>query len=104
VAAAGAAAALALAACSSSGSNNNPPSSSNNGGGQSSSSSTSSGGSGGINGHGAKVGIILPDTTSSPRWITADPTALKADCQKYNLSCDIQNADGDTGKMKSIAN
>jgi D-xylose transport system substrate-binding protein len=57
-----------------------------------------------VNGNGAKVGIILPDTTSSPRWITADPTALKADCTKYNLSCDIQNADGSATKMASIAN
>ncbi|MDQ2797243.1 MAG: substrate-binding domain-containing protein [Actinomycetota bacterium] len=58
---------------------------------------------GAIDGKGAKVGIILPDTTSSPRWITADPTALKADCVKYNLSCDIQNADGSPAKMKTIA-
>ena len=56
-----------------------------------------------IDGKGAKIGIILPDTTSSPRWVTADPTALKADCTKYNLSCDIQNADGSAQKMKTIA-
>jgi D-xylose transport system substrate-binding protein len=55
-------------------------------------------------GKGAKVGIILPDTTSSPRWITADPTALKADCKLANLVCDIQNANGDATKMKTIAN
>ncbi|HEX3816621.1 MAG TPA: substrate-binding domain-containing protein [Mycobacteriales bacterium] len=59
--------------------------------------------SGTVDGKGAKVGIILPDTTSSPRWVTADPDALKADCTKYNLKCDIQNAGGEASKMKTIA-
>ncbi|HZC73980.1 MAG TPA: substrate-binding domain-containing protein [Jatrophihabitans sp.] len=96
------AALLAGTACSSSGNGSNtsppggPPPSSNT-----SSSSSSSGGT--INGNGAKVGIILPDTVSSPRWVTADPTALKADCTKYNLSCDIQNAGGSAAHMKTIA-
>ena len=49
------------------------------------------------------MGIILPDTTSSPRWITADPTALKADCKTDNLDCDIQNANGSAATMKTIA-
>ena len=49
---------------------------------------------GAVDGKGAKVGIILPDTTSSPRWVTADPEALKADCKKFNLDCNIQNAGG----------
>jgi D-xylose transport system substrate-binding protein len=80
VAVLGVAAAIALAGCSSSGGGN------------------SSGGGGKF-----QVGIILPDTTSSPRWVTADPTALKADCTKYNLKCDIQNADGSAAKMKTIA-
>ena len=39
----------------------------------SSASSSSSSSSGEVDGKGAKVGIILPDTTSSPRWVTADP-------------------------------
>ena len=56
-----------------------------------------------FDGKGAKVGIILPDTTSSPRWITADPAALKADCAADNLSCDIQNANGSAATMKTIA-
>jgi D-xylose transport system substrate-binding protein len=64
---------------------------------------SSGGGSGTIDGKGAKVGIILPDTTSSPRWVTADPNALKANCTTYNLNCDIQNADGSAAKMKTIA-
>ncbi len=104
IAAAGVAAAFALSACSSSG-----------GGSQSSApaatesapapatDTTSAAAGGAIDGKGAKVGIILPDTTSSPRWITADPTALKADCTKYKLDCDIQNADGSAAKMKTIA-
>jgi D-xylose transport system substrate-binding protein len=60
--------------------------------------------SGQVDGKGAKVGIILPDTTTSPRWVTSDPTALKAACTKYNLDCNIQNANGSPTKMKSIAN
>jgi D-xylose transport system substrate-binding protein len=105
IAAAGAAL-FALAACSSSGSGSG--SSSPAGGASSAPASTTnssaSGGSGGaIDGKGQKVGIILPDTTSSPRWVTADPTALQANCEKYNLKCDIQNADGSASKMKTIA-
>jgi D-xylose transport system substrate-binding protein len=106
------AALLALSACSSSKSGGGNSSAANNSapGGASTpaaagSSAPASGGSAGgaIDGKGAKVGIILPDTTSSPRWVTADPTALRADCTKYNLSCDIQNADGSASKMKTIA-
>jgi len=102
---------LALAACSSSGKSggtSQPP-----GGGSTpaevsspvvpaSSAAASSGGA--VDGGGAKVGIILPDTTSSPRWVTADPAALKTACTKYKLDCDIQNANGSTATMKSIAN
>ena len=104
---------LALAACSSSGKSGGattPPA----GGGVDApavvtsaagpTTGTSSAGGGTADGGGAKVGIILPDTTSSPRWVTADPTALKAACTKYNLTCDIQNANGSTQTMKSIAN
>jgi D-xylose transport system substrate-binding protein len=96
------AALLAMTACSSSGNNNNTNTSVPAGGSSPAGVSTPAG-SGGIDGQGAKVGIILPDTTSSPRWITADPARLKADCTKYNLNCDIQNADGSAAKMKTIA-
>ena len=95
----GVVAAMSLAAC---GSSSNDKSSSSSSSSPSASSSSSSA-SGAVDGKGAKVGIILPDTTSSPRWITADPTALKQDCQTYNLSCDIQNAGGSASKMQSIA-
>jgi D-xylose transport system substrate-binding protein len=100
----GVATAISLTACGSSGSGNKS-SGSNNGSGSSSTSSSpsSSSASGAIDGKGAKVGIILPDTTSSPRWVTADPTALKADCKQYNLDCNIQNAGGSASKMQTIA-
>jgi D-xylose transport system substrate-binding protein len=101
------AAVLALTACSSSkkgGGGNSTGASSPAGGSSSASAPGSSAPAGGtIDGKGIKVGIILPDTTSSPRWVTADPTALTADCKKYNLSCDIQNAGGSAQKMKTIA-
>ena len=98
----GAAAALTVSACSSS--KNSTSNSAPAGGNTSASSTGSSGGGGGsLDGKGAKVGIILPDTTSSPRWVTADPNALRANCTKYHLDCDIQNADGSAAKMKTIA-
>ena len=103
----GAAVTLAVSACSSS--KKNDTSSSAPAGGSSPSTSTtdsssSSAGTGGaLDGKGAKVGIILPDTQSSQRWVTSDPDAMKAECAKVNLSCDIQNAQNDAGKMKTIA-
>jgi D-xylose transport system substrate-binding protein len=108
VAAVGIVAAFALAACGSSGGGSSntsaPPASTPAGGNSSSASSSSSSSSGGaVNGNGAKVGIILPDTISSPRWVTADPQALAQACTKYNLSCDIKNANGSPNTMKSIA-
>jgi len=96
----GAAAILAVSACSSSKkstTNSSAPA------GGSGTSASSSGSSGALDGKGAKVGIILPDTQSSQRWVTSDPDAMKAECQKVNLSCDIQNAQNDAGKMKTIA-
>ena len=108
VAVLGVAAAIALAGCSSSGGKTSNTSSTPAGGNSSStpsaSGSSSSSTGGALDGKGAKVGIILPDTTSSPRWVTADPNALKADCAKDNLTCDIQNAGGSTTKMEQIAN
>lgn len=99
----GIAAATVLSACGSDSgsgsSNSNPPA--NSGGATQSSSGGDTGGK--VDGQGKKVGIILPDTTSSPRWITADPTALEANCKTYNLDCNIKNADGSASKMKTIA-
>jgi D-xylose transport system substrate-binding protein len=105
VAVLGAAASLALAACSSSGGKSGGSSSAANPGGSTSTPAapSSSAAGGAVDGKGAKVGIILPDTTSSPRWVTADPTALAAACKQYNLNCDIKNAGGSPTQMKSIA-
>src|SRR3954466_13377915 len=101
------AALLALSACSSSKSGGGDNSSGAGGGSTpppaSSPASSAAGGSGEIDGKNQKVGIILPDTPSSPRWVTADPNALKAACTQYKLDCDIQNADGSAAKMKTIA-
>ena len=96
----GAAASLAVSACSSSSkssTDNSTPTGAGTG------SSSASAGSGALDGKGAKVGIILPDTQSSQRWVTSDPEAMKAECEKVNLSCDIQNAQNDPAKMKAIA-
>ena len=104
IAAVGATAALALGACSSSGSGSSKSTgAAASGGASSSAASSASSGSGAIDGKGAKVGIILPDTISSPRWITADPTALRQACSTYKLSCNIQNANGSAQRMKTIA-
>jgi D-xylose transport system substrate-binding protein len=96
-------AATTLAACGSSSDDNKGSSGKASGDTKSSAAAGSTAGAATVDGKGAKVGIILPDTTSSPRWVTADPDALKADCTKYNLSCDIQNAGGSAGQMKTIA-
>jgi D-xylose transport system substrate-binding protein len=92
--------AMALAGCGGSSDDNSSSSSSSS---SSASAPSSSADSGAVDGKGAKVGIILPDTTSSPRWVTADPTALKAACTKANLDCNIQNAGGSASKMQTIA-
>jgi D-xylose transport system substrate-binding protein len=110
----GAAASLALAGCSSDKKDNsaggttsvttqNPASSATPTTSSASPSDSSSSAGGTVDGKGAKVGIILPDTQSSNRWVSADPDALKADCAKANLQCDIQNAGGSAAKQKTIA-
>ena len=104
----GVAAAMSLAACgssdkSSSGDSSSSSSDSASASPSASSSSSSSSAGGAVDGKGAKIGIILPDTTSSPRWVTADPEALKANCKTYNLTCNIQNAGASASKMQTIA-
>jgi D-xylose transport system substrate-binding protein len=103
---AGVAASLVLSACSSSKKKANdttPPPAGGSSAPSSNASSSSGGGGGALDGKGAKVGIIMPDTKSSQRWVTADPQALKAACQKNNLNCNIQNAQGNPATMKTIA-
>ena len=50
-----------------------------------------------------KVGVILPDTESSVRWETADRPLLKEAFDAAGIEADIQNAQGDKGKMSTIA-
>ncbi|HWG24695.1 sugar ABC transporter substrate-binding protein [Actinospica sp.] len=58
----------------------------------SSKSSTTSGNSAASSNN--KVGILLPDTASSPRWVSADPKELEAQCAQYKLDCKVYNANG----------
>src|SRR3954464_2478731 len=59
----------------------------------------SGGGGGGSDSSGGqaagKVGVILPDTTSSPRWESADRPQLSAAFEAAGVDYDIQNAGGD---------
>ena len=96
----GAAVALSAAGCSSSKSNT---SSSTTGGSSTSAASGSSSSSGTPHYTNNKVGILLPDTNSSPRWVNSDPNELKAQCDQYGLTCDIQNSNGSATTMTSQA-
>ena len=50
-----------------------------------------------------KVGVILPDAASSPRWENADRPALAAAFEKAGVEVDIQNAGGDKTKFQTVA-
>ncbi|MFF0342488.1 sugar ABC transporter substrate-binding protein [Kribbella sp. NPDC004875] len=50
-----------------------------------------------------KVGILLPDTASSPRWVSADPNRLRSQCSANKLTCYIDNANGSATTMESQA-
>ncbi len=68
-------------------------------------SSSSSGGSGGSASGGAKgkkVGVILPDSSSSPRWEANDRPLLKAAFDSAGIQSDIQNAGGDKAKFGTL--
>ncbi|MEU7901421.1 substrate-binding domain-containing protein [Actinoplanes sp. NPDC049118] len=60
--------------------------------------STASGGGAG------KVGVILPDTTTSQRWGSDDPKLLRAAFEAAGVPVDIRNAQGDAGNFAKIAN
>src|SRR3954452_2406729 len=65
-----------------------------------------SGGGSGSSGSGSaegKIGVILPDTTSSPRWESADRPQLEAAFKDAGVEYDIQNAQNDAQKMQTIA-
>jgi D-xylose transport system substrate-binding protein len=49
------------------------------------------------------VGIILPDSASSPRWEAYDRPLLKAAFESVGMKTDIQNAAKDVGKFQTIA-
>jgi D-xylose transport system substrate-binding protein len=113
----GTAAVLALAACSSGrGSSSSSSGSSSSGGGaknasaickltnppKSSASAPPSGAPSKVNAAG-KVGVILPDTTSSTRYTLYDAPLLKQAFDAAGIQSDIQNAQGDTAKFQSIA-
>src|ERR671932_2246269 len=77
-------------------------------GGNSGSSGSASGGSSSASGGSGsavkgKVGVILPDTTSSPRWESSDRPQLEAAFKKAGVQYDIQNAQNDAQKMQTIA-
>ncbi|MDQ1721878.1 MAG: D-xylose transport system substrate-binding protein, partial [Pseudonocardiales bacterium] len=87
VMAAGLASAMLLSACSSS-----KPST-----------PTTSGSAGGSASSGGKIGVILPDTTSSTRYTLYDAPLLTKAIQAAGLSADVQNAGGSTSKFSQIA-
>jgi len=71
-------------------------------GGNSGNSSSSGSSSGGGSASG-KVGVILPDTTSSPRWESQDRPKLESAFKAAGVKYDIQNAQNDAQKMQTIA-
>jgi D-xylose transport system substrate-binding protein len=54
-------------------------------------------------GAGGTVGVILPDSVSSPRWESSDRPFLEKAFSDAGLKSDIQNAGGDVSKFQSIA-
>src|SRR3954451_9801695 len=68
--------------------------------------SSSGGGSGsgstGGNTKGKKIGVILPDTTTSPRWEANDRPSLQKAFTDAGFQSDIQNAGGDKTKFGTI--
>src|SRR5689334_25196704 len=64
----------------------------------------SNSGGGGKTGSGqGKIGVILPDTTTSQRWKTDDPKYLKAAFDAADIPVEIDNAQGDKAKFTQIA-
>jgi len=61
----------------------------------------SSGNNGGSSSKG-KVGVILPDATTSPRWEGNDRPSLQKAFDDAGIGSDIQNAGGDTAKFGTI--
>jgi D-xylose transport system substrate-binding protein len=51
----------------------------------------------------AKIGVILPDTTSSPRWTTYDPAFLQRSFDEAKVPVSIENAHGDKARFAQLA-
>jgi D-xylose transport system substrate-binding protein len=49
-----------------------------------------------------KVGVILPDAATSPRWEANDRPLLKQAFDAAGIQSDIQNADGDKSKFATL--
>jgi D-xylose transport system substrate-binding protein len=64
---------------------------------------SSKGGSGKTGSGQGKIGVILPDTTTSQRWKTDDPKYLKAAFDAADIPVEIDNAQGDKAKFTQIA-
>ncbi len=65
---------------------------------------TDNGGSGGGGGTAStRACVILPDTESSDRWENGDRPALEKAFKNAGFEADIQNAQGSTDKMATIA-
>jgi D-xylose transport system substrate-binding protein len=67
-----------------------------------SSGGNAAGATGGSGSGTGKVGVILPDTTSSQRWKSDDPKFLKDAFDAAGVPVDIQNANGDKAQFVSI--
>jgi D-xylose transport system substrate-binding protein len=52
----------------------------------------------------AKIGVILPDSKSSPRWQNTDQPLLQAALTASGIPFTIQNAQGDPTAFRTIAN
>jgi D-xylose transport system substrate-binding protein len=50
-----------------------------------------------------KVGVLLPDTSSSPRWVSADPNEISKQCIAYKLTCYVDNANGSATTQQAQA-
>ena len=66
-------------------------------------SNSSSGSSGSSAPANTKVGVLLPDMASSPRWVSADPTEIKKQCTMYKLTCYVDNANNSATTQQSQA-
>jgi D-xylose transport system substrate-binding protein len=62
-----------------------------------------SGSSGNSSAKNTKVGILLPDTATSPRWVSADPNELSKQCIAYKLTCYVDNANGSATTQQAQA-